>query len=151
MDFGYDGTTERYRKRLHAFMNEHVYPAESVLADSLRMTPGDDWSTPPVIRELQAIARSLGLWNLFLPGPRGAGLTNLQYAPLAEITGRSGKQPGDPVRAADAIIKVVESPAPPVNLILGRNGLERVRAKFTDFMSSIDEWEAVTLSADFPK
>jgi hypothetical protein len=55
------------------------------------------------------------------------------------------------VRAADAIIKVVESATPPVNLILGRNGLERVRAKFTEFMSSIDEWEAVTLGADFPK
>jgi len=76
---------------------------------------------------------------------------NTSGARRAEITGRSGKQPGDPVRAADAIIKVVESPTPPVNLILGRNGLERVRAKFGDFMSSIDAWEAVTLSADFPK
>ena len=76
---------------------------------------------------------------------------NTSGARRAEITGRSGKQPGDPVRAADAIIKVVESPAPPVNLILGRNGLERVRAKFSDFMSSIDAWEAVTVSADFPK
>ena len=76
---------------------------------------------------------------------------NTSGARRAEITGRSGKQPGDPVRAADAIIKVVESPTPPVNLILGRNGLERVRAKFADFISSIDEWEAVTLSADFPK
>jgi len=76
---------------------------------------------------------------------------NTSGARRAEITGRSGKQPGDPVRAADAIIKVVESPTAPVNLILGRNGLERVRAKFADFISSIDEWEAVTLSADFPK
>ena len=76
---------------------------------------------------------------------------NTSGARRAEITGRSGKQPGDPVRAADAIIKVVESPAPPVNLILGRNGLERVRTKFSDFMSSIDAWEAVTVSADFPK
>jgi len=76
---------------------------------------------------------------------------NTSGARRAEITGRSGKQPGDPVRAADAVIKVVESPAPPVNLILGRNGLDRVRAKFSDFMSSIDEWEAVTVSADFPK
>ena len=89
MDFAFDDTTERFRKRLRAFMNEHVYPAEPVLADHLRATPGGDWSTPPVIGELQVIARSLGLWNLFLAGPRGAGLTNLQYAPLAEMTGRS--------------------------------------------------------------
>jgi NAD(P)-dependent dehydrogenase (short-subunit alcohol dehydrogenase family) len=69
----------------------------------------------------------------------------------AEITGRSGQQAGDPERAADAIIKVVESPAPPLNLILGKNGLDRVRAKFHDLTSSIDQWEAVTLSADFPE
>jgi NAD(P)-dependent dehydrogenase (short-subunit alcohol dehydrogenase family) len=69
----------------------------------------------------------------------------------AVITSRSGKQPGDPVRAADAIIKVVESPAPPLNLILGRDGLDRVRVKLKDLMSSIDQWEAVTLGADFPK
>jgi acyl-CoA dehydrogenase len=89
MDFAFDDTTVRFRKRLRAFMNEHVYPAEPVLADYLRATPGDDWSTAPVITELRARARAAGLWNLFLPGPRGAGLTNLQYAPLAELTGRS--------------------------------------------------------------
>ncbi len=68
----------------------------------------------------------------------------------AEIAGRSGKQPGDPVRAAEAIIKVVESPEPPLNLILGNDGLTRVRAKLRDLQSSIDQWEAVTVSADFP-
>jgi NAD(P)-dependent dehydrogenase (short-subunit alcohol dehydrogenase family) len=69
----------------------------------------------------------------------------------AEIIGNYGKQPGDPVRAADAIIQVVESPKPPMNLILGKNGLDRVRAKLKDLMRSIDEWESVTLGADFPK
>jgi NAD(P)-dependent dehydrogenase (short-subunit alcohol dehydrogenase family) len=69
----------------------------------------------------------------------------------AEITGRSGKQAGDPERAADAIIKVVEGPNPPLNLVLGKDGLERVRAKFGKLLSTIDEWEPVTLSADFPK
>jgi len=69
----------------------------------------------------------------------------------AEITGRSGKQAGDPERAADAIVKIVESPAPPLNLVLGKDGLERVRAKFGKLLSTIDQWEAVTLSADFPK
>jgi NAD(P)-dependent dehydrogenase (short-subunit alcohol dehydrogenase family) len=71
-------------------------------------------------------------------------------ARLAQITGRSGKQAGDPIRAADAIIKVVESSDPPRNLILGKNGLDRVRAKLAALMQSIDEWEDVTLSADFP-
>ncbi len=68
----------------------------------------------------------------------------------AQITGYSGRQAGDPVRAADAIIKVVESDEPPHNLILGKNGLDRVRAKLAALMQSIDDWEEVTLSADYP-
>jgi alkylation response protein AidB-like acyl-CoA dehydrogenase len=85
MDFAYDEKTEGYRKRLLAFMDEHVYPAEETFEADYR----DDWAPPPVIGRLQAHAREAGLWNLFLPGEHGAGLTNLQYAPLAEITGRS--------------------------------------------------------------
>lgn len=88
MDFGLDDTTERYRERLLAFMDEHVYPAEPVLEEQLCEQP-DSWGFPPVVTDLQAKAREQGLWNLFLPGEHGAGLTNLQYAPLAEITGRS--------------------------------------------------------------
>jgi len=68
----------------------------------------------------------------------------------AEIAGRSGKQPGDPTRAADAIIQVVECTDPPLNLILGHDGLTRVRAKLRDLVASIDKWEAVTVGADFP-
>jgi NAD(P)-dependent dehydrogenase (short-subunit alcohol dehydrogenase family) len=68
----------------------------------------------------------------------------------AEITGRSGRQAGDPERAAEAIIKVVESPTPPLNLVLGRDGLERVRAKLAKLTSTINQWESVTLGADFP-
>src|SRR5690606_27931595 len=52
-------------------------------------TVAEDWSVPPIIEELKAKAKAKGLWNFFLPGDEGAGLTNLQYAPLAEITGRS--------------------------------------------------------------
>ncbi len=69
----------------------------------------------------------------------------------AEITGRSGKQPGDPVRTADAIIEAVESPAPPLNLVLGGNGLQRVREKRARLTSTIDQWESVTLGADYPR
>ena len=90
MDFAFDATTEDYRQRLLAFMDEQVYPNESTYYEQVSQL--DDywaWSRTPILRELQAKARQEGLWNLFLPGEYGAGLTNLQYAPLAEITGRS--------------------------------------------------------------
>src|SRR3954454_19477929 len=70
-------------------MDAHVYPAEPVFAEQLRQLPIRwAWTEAPVLAELQAEARRRGLWNLFLPGVHGGGLTNLQYAPLAEITGR---------------------------------------------------------------
>ncbi|GIF24532.1 alkylation response protein AidB-like acyl-CoA dehydrogenase [Actinoplanes tereljensis] len=83
MDFEFDAKTEDYRKRLLAFMDEYVYPAEPSLASH------DGWEPPAALGDLKTAARAAGLWNLFLPGSNGAGLTNLQYAPLAEITGRS--------------------------------------------------------------
>jgi acyl-CoA dehydrogenase len=88
MHFGYDERTEELRGRLLAFMDSHVYPAEPVYA-AQTAARDDPWAAPPVVAELQAAAREAGLWNLFLPGEDGGGLTNLQYAPLAEITGRS--------------------------------------------------------------
>lgn len=68
----------------------------------------------------------------------------------AAISAGSGKQPGDPARAALAIIAAVQSPTPPGHLILGRNGLERVKAKLDTFRAEIAAWEPTTLSADFP-
>ncbi|MFG2116440.1 acyl-CoA dehydrogenase family protein [Streptomyces sp. NPDC048718] len=89
MDFAFDARTEELRARLLAFMDEHVYPAEAV-AEEQRAALASPWDVPPVVEELKAEARRRGLWNLFLPDTEyGAGLTNLQYAPLAEITGRS--------------------------------------------------------------
>ncbi|CAL9580525.1 acyl-CoA dehydrogenase family protein [Streptomyces sp. enrichment culture] len=89
MDFAFDARTEELRGRLLAFMDEHVYPAERV-AHEQRAALASPWDTVPVMEELKAEARRQGLWNLFLPeSPYGAGLTNLQYAPLAEIMGRS--------------------------------------------------------------
>lgn len=92
MHFAYDARTEELRGRLLAFMTEHVLPAEPV-AEEQRAALASPWDTPAVVGELKAEARRQGLWNLFLPdgehGAYGAGLTNLQYAPLAEITGRS--------------------------------------------------------------
>ncbi|GGK75677.1 acyl-CoA dehydrogenase [Sphaerisporangium melleum] len=86
MDFAYDGTTEELRKRLLEFMDECVYPAEEAFE---WQAAESGWTAPPMLADLQAEARGRGLWNLFLPGEYGAGLTNLQYAPLAEIMGRS--------------------------------------------------------------
>ena len=92
MEFAFDDRTQELRERLLGFMNQHVYPAEPVFGGQAEaaVRSGDPWQRPPVIDELKAEARKQGLWNLFLPGhPDGAGLTNLQYAPLAEITGHS--------------------------------------------------------------
>jgi acyl-CoA dehydrogenase len=91
MDFAYDDRTQELRDRLLAFMAEYVYPAEPVFAAQIAAAAaaGDPWRRPPVVETLKAEARRQGLWNLFLTGPEGAGLTNLQYAPLAEITGHS--------------------------------------------------------------
>ena len=78
---------EIYQK-LHAFMQEHVYPNEQLFYDQIE--DGDRWQPVPVIEELKARARAEGLWNLFLPESEyGAGLTNLEYAPMAELMGRS--------------------------------------------------------------
>lgn len=87
MDFAYDARTEELRAALDAFLRDHVYPAEPVFAEQLETTP--TWERPPIVAELKNAARQRGLWNLFLPGENGAGLSNLQYAPLAELTGGS--------------------------------------------------------------
>ncbi|MFI8879452.1 acyl-CoA dehydrogenase family protein [Streptomyces sp. NPDC055243] len=89
MDFAFDARTEELRAKLLTFMDEHVYPAEKT-AEEQRAQLASPWDTPAIVGELKAEARRQGLWNLFLPdAEHGAGLTNLQYAPLAEITGRS--------------------------------------------------------------
>lgn len=67
-----------------------------------------------------------------------------------EIARYSGSQPGDPVRAAAAVIDALQSPNPPRHLVLGRLGLDIARAKFKDMLRNLDAWESVSLSADFP-
>jgi len=92
MDFAFDARTEELRGRLQAFLDEHAIPAERVFEEQAAQmaSQGRGWERPPVLEDLKAEARKQGLWNLFLAHhPQGAGLTNLQYAPLAEITGRS--------------------------------------------------------------
>ncbi|MEU6378862.1 acyl-CoA dehydrogenase family protein [Streptomyces sp. NPDC046909] len=89
MDFALSPKADELRSRMAAFMDEYVLPAEPV--HDRQLAEGDDpHELPPVMRELKEKARAEGLWNLFLAhGDWGAGLTNLEYAPLAELAGRS--------------------------------------------------------------
>ncbi len=92
MDFAFSDRCQELRERLLAFMDQYVYAAEPVYHEQL-IASGDPHSHPPVIEELKERARELGLWNLFLPEPTEdvdvPGLSNAEYAPLAEIMGRS--------------------------------------------------------------
>jgi acyl-CoA dehydrogenase len=89
MDFELSDRCQDFQRRLVAFMDEHVHPAESPYEQQL-LDAGDPHAQPAVMEELKADARDRGLWNMFHPDPRfGAGLTNADYAPLAEILGRS--------------------------------------------------------------
>ena len=87
MDFEFSGKVKDLQKRLQGFMEEHVYPNEQRFHDEIER---NRWSPTRVIEELKPKARAAGLWNLFLPNDEhGAGLTNLEYAPLCESMGRS--------------------------------------------------------------
>jgi acyl-CoA dehydrogenase len=89
MDFDFSERTQRYMAQLKDFLAENVYPAEKVFEEQLAAAPSR-WQIPPIMEELKAKARARGLWNLFLPeSDLGAGLSNLEYAPLCEIMGRS--------------------------------------------------------------
>src|SRR5437879_11520206 len=87
MHFELSEKTKDLQQRLTAFMEEHIYPDEQRFYDEIQR---ERWSPTRIIEELKPKARAAGLWNLFLPDDEnGAGLTNLEYAPLCEIMGRS--------------------------------------------------------------
>ena len=89
MEFAFSQKTRMYQEQLGDFMNKHIYPNEQTFVDQLN-GQSTRWQVPSIMEELKAKARERGLWNLFLPeSERGAGLTNLDYAPLCEIMGRS--------------------------------------------------------------
>jgi acyl-CoA dehydrogenase len=91
MDFEFSGRTKVLQQRLQAFMEEHVYPNERRFAEEIQR---NRWSPAKLIEDLKPKARAAGLWNLFLPNDtHGAGLTNLEYAPLCEIMGRTATAP----------------------------------------------------------
>ena len=88
MDFEFSPKVEELREQLTVFMNDHIYPNDERFHEEVN---ANRWRTPPVVQELKKKAKAEGLWNLFLPvayGDYSAGLTNLEYAPLAEIMGR---------------------------------------------------------------
>ncbi len=87
MELGVSDAVAELVERTRTFLDTEVLPVEATYqAQKQDIGP---WETPPVIEDLKAKARAAGLWNLFLPGERGAGLTNLEYAHIAEVTGRS--------------------------------------------------------------
>src|SRR5579862_3735867 len=92
MDFGYSAKSQDLQRRLSAFMDEHVYPNEGTFHHQVADFTLDGWKLwkpAPIIEALKPKARAAGLWNLFLPESEyGAGLTNVEYAPLCEIMGR---------------------------------------------------------------
>jgi acyl-CoA dehydrogenase len=89
MAFELTERAEKLRSRVQAFMDEHVYPNEHVFHEQLN-TQESRWVCPPVMEQMKAKAKAEGLWNLFLPeSERAAGLTNLEYAPICEVMGRS--------------------------------------------------------------
>ncbi|TQV86039.1 acyl-CoA dehydrogenase [Exilibacterium tricleocarpae] len=92
MNFEYSDKTQELIARLERFMDTHVYPVEKDYHQALK-DADNPWTTPAIMEDLKTKARAEGLWNLFMPdeyGPWGAGLTNLEYAPLCEIMGRAG-------------------------------------------------------------
>ena len=92
MDFEYSDKVKSLQARLRSFMEEYVYPRERAYYDEIQQ--GDRWQPSKVIEAIKPKAREAGLWNLFLPeSAQGAGLTNLEYAPLCEIMGRSAPAP----------------------------------------------------------
>ena len=89
MDFAYSPRTTELEERLRTFMDDVVYPNERVYIQQIAAAT-NRWKSPPIMEKLKIEAKALGLWNLFLPDSQlGAGLTNLEYAPLCEILGRS--------------------------------------------------------------
>lgn len=92
MDFDYSPRVKDLQRRLQDFMDRYIYPNEQVF--QAQIAEGDRWQPTAIVEELKPKAREAGLWNLFLPESElGAGLTNLEYAPLCEIMGRSPMAP----------------------------------------------------------
>ena len=169
--FGLVAVTKRVLPRMRERGRGHVINISSVGGIVGNPATGYYNATKFAVEGLtQALDKEVGPFGIHVtliePGPfrtdfQGRSMTvvrapNAAYAATAgarraQLRASSGKQPGDPVRAADAIILITQSPAPPLHLVLGKNALERARAKVAELQRTMDEWEKVTLSADFPE
>jgi len=120
MDFEYSDRTKALLEKLHKFMDEVIYPAEPVYEEQMEKAK-DRWQLPPIIEECKAEAKKRGLWNMFLPADRDSGdthgtmgLSNLEYAPICEVLGRSSIASSSWRR--DSARRIPEGPSP------GRSG-----------------------------
>jgi acyl-CoA dehydrogenase len=92
LNFQFSDKVKDLQRRLQAFLDEHIYPNEQRFHDEIEQ---NRWLPTRIVEELKPKARAAGLWNLFLPdSEHGAGLTNLEYAPLCEMMGRRNKKNG---------------------------------------------------------
>ena len=125
MDFAFDARTEELRRELLDFMVTRIEPSLPIFDEQVaELEDRWAWSTAPVLQELRQEARERRLWNVFLPGEHGAGLTNLQYAPLAEITGRC-------IRLAPAVLNCA-APDTGNMEVLAAYGTAEQRAQWLD-------------------
>ena len=93
MEFEYSEKTKFLQKKLQGFMDEHIYANEAAYYQ--QHAEGERWTPPPMLEDLKAKAKAAGLWNLFLPASEyGAGLSNLEYAPLCAQTGLAALETG---------------------------------------------------------
>ena len=92
MGFQFSDRSQELQLRITKFLDDHIYPAEEVYAQQMQefTEQGDRWQIPQIIEDKKEIAKEEGLWNLFLPeNPMGESMSNLDYAHLAELMGRS--------------------------------------------------------------
>ena len=93
MNFEFSDRSKELALRISAFMDEHTFPSEPIYAEQMEefSKEGNKWQIPQIIEDKKKVAKKEGLWNLFLPeNPMGESMSNLDYAPLAELMGRSG-------------------------------------------------------------
>ena len=117
MNFEYTPKMKEWIARVSAFMDKHIYP--NVETFEKQHAAGDRWVTPQIVHDLKAIAKKEGLWNMFMPPNkehdgefRGAGLTNLEYAPLAELMGRVSILVASDEPTAGSVIRKAERISP---------------------------------------
>ena len=128
MHFEHSPKVKDLQRRFVAFMREHIYPNEATF--HRQIAEGDRWQPTAIVEELKPKARAAGLWNLFLPDSEyGAGLTNVEYAPLCEIMGRVS-----PFAPEVFTLPVTLRPVPPMTTSFVSPGFTRTETLWLSFM-----------------